>query len=365
MENTPEGISGRRKKWPDQKNAERISGAGRVKRKFLSDRVAPQNKSEFSERTPIKAMSIEPPVDTPQSSMIGSGRLFSGLSTDQIVEMVTPTSPEQYYDMWKRFNNLEKMTEKSEEKFKSEFDKWIAQPENGVDFSDKTVAKVKEVFKAVIDESPKFVSAIQKFGFPIIVAKTPEAEQAIVKQFSGAQDSEKQENNDVAVVSDAFTTSIAILPSAIESLYEDGQNLEVSSLISRTSMPKMGDPLIDPSVNGQVRHEWSHYLISSTLNNSERISASSKMKDKNYAKLFAIAEKYMSDSTMMPLLDKEFSETKTSPRTITRYAHSNMFEMFAEGINAYLHPDTNFERFVINSVLRKDIESALSEDEKK
>jgi hypothetical protein len=125
-------------------------------------------------------------------------------------------------------------------------------------------------------------------------------------------------------------------------------------------MPKMGDPLVDPSINGQVRHEWSHYLVSSTLNNSERISSVSKMKNKNSARLFTIAEKYISDSTMMPLLDKEFSETKDAPRTITRYAHSNMFEMFAEGISAYLHPDTTLERFVMNSVLRKDIEDALA-----
>ena len=363
MENTPEGNSGRRNKWPDQKNSERIAGAGRVKRKFLSDRVAPKNKSEFSERTPIKALPVEETLELPKMPVPDPKRLFSEMPTEQIVEMVTPASAEQYYEMWKRFNNLENMTDKSEKKFKSEFDKWIAKPENAVDFSDKTVARVKEIFKKVIDESPKFVSAIQKFGFPIIVAKTENAEKEIVKQMSGAKDEEARENSEVAIVSDAFTTSIAILPSAIKSLYPDGEMLEESSLISRASMPKMGEPLIDSSVNGQVRHEWSHYLISSTLNNSERLSATSRMKDRNNARLFGIAEKYMSDSTMMPLLDKEFSETKTMPRTITRYAHSNMFEMFAEGINAYLHPDTNFERFVINSVLRKDIQSALGEDE--
>jgi hypothetical protein len=121
----------------------------------------------------------------------------------------------------------------------------------------------------------------------------------------------------------------------------------------------MGDPVMDSSINGQIRHEWSHHFIADALNDSERVKRQKNLKDKNNAALFRIAEKYMSDSTMMANLDKEFSETPNTPRAITRYAHSSMFEMFAEGMTAYLHPDTSFERFVINAELRKDIETAL------
>jgi hypothetical protein len=360
MENTPEGTAGRRKSWPDNKNSDRISGAGKVKRKFLSQKLISQNKAEPSERIPLKELKedkVQPP------SVSGDiRRPFMGKSNQEIVDMITPSSGEQYYDMWKKFNKLEILGEKADKKFKSEFDKWYEKPENKIDFSEQTVSRIKEIVKSSLDESPRFSSAVRNFGFPIIVAKTEEAENSVVTQVSGNKEGiQEQEEDGVSVVSDAFTTSIAILPSAIKSVYKNGNAADMTKLTSRISMPKMGDGLIDQTINGQIRHEWSHYLIASALNNSERLSSGSKMKDKNYAKLFSIAEKYMSDSTMMGMLDKEFSETPNTPRMVTRYAHSNMFEMFAEGMSAYLHPDTTLERFVMNASLRKDIEDALGD----
>lgn len=292
--------------------------------------------------------------DTPEESLKSSGTDIQG-----IIDMVTPTSTEQYYEIWKKVNRLDSMGEKAEQKFKTEFDKWAALPENGVDFSEKTVSRIKDIVKSAIEESPKFKWAVKTFGFPIIVAKTDSAERAIISQREGTTEDQSDNSGNMGVVSDAFLTSISFMPSAINSIYANGDTPDSTSVASRSSLPKMGDPIMDPTINGQIRHEWSHHFMVDALNDSERVKRENNLKDKNKAALFKIAEKYMSDSTMMPSLDKEFSETAKTPRTITRYAHSSMFEMFAEGMSAYLHPDTAFERFVMNATLREDIETAL------
>jgi hypothetical protein len=227
-------------------------------------------------------------------------------------------------------------------------------PENKVDFSEQTLSRIKKIVKSAINESPKFKWAVESFGFPIIVAKTEDAEKAAVEKLS------KEENeNSIALISDAFLRNISFLPSAISETFEESESPDVTKTSSRSSLPKMGDALVDPTLNGQIRHEWSHHFLSDALNDSERLNRNNNLRQKNKAQLFSIAEKYSSDSTMMNLLDKEFSETGETPRTITMYSHVNMFEMFAEGMSAYLHPDTTFERFVMNATLREDVESAL------
>lgn len=362
MENTSEDGASRRKPWPSQEGLREAAGSGPVKRKYLSDRVAGPNRIEKPHRTEIKALSekmedayirdMEDRIpDEPFSS--------SGTDIQSIIDMATPTSPEQYFEIWKKSNRIDSMGEESESKFKTEFDKWVSLPENSIDFSEKTVSRIKDIVKSAIEESPKFKWAVKKYGFPIIVAKTDSAERATISKIDGKQEDPSRNTGNVGVVSDAFLTSISFMPSVINSIYTDGDTPDSTAMTSRASVPKMGDPVMDPSINGQIRHEWSHHLIADALNDSERVKRQNNLKDKNNAALFRIAEKYMSDSTMMTNLDKEFSETPNSPRTITRYAHSSMFEMFAEGMSAYLHPDTAFERFVMNAELRKDIETAL------
>jgi hypothetical protein len=362
MENTSEEGAPRRKPWPSQDGIREAAGSGPVKRKYLSDRVAGPNKLEKPERIAIKALS-EKMEDAYIRNMDDEepGETFSSSEMDvqKIVDMVTPASKEQYYEIWKKTNRLSSMNEKSQEKFKTEFDKWIAMPENSIDFSEKTVSRIKNIVKSAIEESPKFKWAVKTFGFPIVVAKTDTAERAIVSQREGKQEDGSEQSGNIGVVSDAFLKSISFMPSAINSIYANGDAPDNTAMTSRSSLPKMGDAIMDPTINGQIRHEWSHHFIADALNDSERVDRVKTLKDKNNAALFKIAEKYMSDSTMMANLEKEFSETADMPRTITRYAHANMFEMFAEGMSAYLHPDTSFERFVMNATLRKDIETAL------
>ena len=362
MENTSEDGAPRRKQWPNQNGIREAANSQPVRRKYLSDRIAAPNKIEKPQRIEIKALS-EKIEDAYLRNMEDSAPEESfknpGIDIQSIVDMVTPTSAEQYYETWKKINRLDSMGEKAEEKFKTEFDKWAALPENGIDFSEKTVSRIKDIVKSAIEESPKFKWAVQTFGFPIIVAKTDSAERAIISQREGKTEDQSESMGNTGVVSDAFVTSISFMPSVIKSIYADGDTPDRTSLTSRSSLPKMGDAVMDPTINGQIRHEWSHHFMVDALNDSERVKRKNSLKDKNKAALFRIAEKYMSDSTMMANLDKEFSETAKTPRTITRYAHSNMFEMFAEGMSAYLHPDTAFERFVMNAELRKDIETAL------
>jgi len=354
MENTSEESSPRRKPWPSQDGLREAAGSGAVKRKYLSDRVAGPNKLEKPERIAIKALSEKMEETAPEPNFPSSE-----IDVQKIVDTFTPSSEEEYFEIWKKTNRIGSMNEKSQDKFKTEFDKWISMPENSIDFSEKTVSRIKEIVKSAIEESPKFKWAVKTFGFPIIVAKTDSAERAIVSQREGKQEEGSEQGLATGVVSDAFLKSISFMPSAIKAIYADGETPDSMAMTSRSSLPKMGDAVMDPTINGQIRHEWSHHFIADALNDSERVDRIKNLKNKKNAALFRIAEKYMSDATMMQNLDKEFSETGDTPRTITRYAHSNMFEMFAEGMSAYLHPDTSFERFVMNATLRKDIEEAL------
>ena len=356
MENTSEDGASRRKPWPSENGIREIAGSGLVKRKYLSDRFAKTDRIE------IKALSEKMEDAYVRSREDGfSEKPLQASETDvqSIVDVATPESKEQYFEIWKKTNRIDSMSEESEGKFKTEFDKWISLPENNIDFSEKTISRIKNIVKSAIEESPKFKWAVKKYGFPIIAAKTDSAERATISKMNGKQEDPSQNTGNVGVVSDAFLTSILFMPSAINSIYANGDTPDSTAMISRGSVPKMGDPVMDASINGQIRHEWSHHFITEALNDSERVERQNNLKNKNNAALFRIAEKYMSDSTMMANLDKEFSETPNTPRTITRYAHSSMFEMFAEGMTAYLHPDTSFERFVMNAELRKDIETAL------
>ena len=362
MDNTPEDGTSRRKPWPEQKGIREVKGSAPTKRKYLSDRFAGTDRIEKAQRTEIKALSEKMEdayIRDIENKIPNEPFSSSEMDVQSIIDMATPESKEQYFEIWKKTNRIDSMSEESESKFKTEFDKWISLPENSIDFSEKTVSRIKDIVKSAIEESPKFKWAVKKYGFPIIVAKTDSAERATMSKIDGKQEDPSQNTGNVGVVSDAFLTSISFMPSVINSIYANGDTPDSTVMSSRASVPKMGDPVMDPSINGQIRHEWSHHLIAEALNDSERVTRQNSLKDKNNAALFRIAEKYMSDSTMMANLDKEFSETPNTPRTITRYAHSSMFEMFAEGMSAYLHPDTAFERFVMNAELRKDIEAAL------
>lgn len=343
MENTPEEGTRRRSSWPDQQSMTRSSGSEPTNRKYISDKfkakeITASFKNIKSKELPIEENKKE---DKTIEEMVGS---------------LTPSSNDEFYALWKKANRLESAGEQSDKKFKTEFDKWIAKPENKLDFSTAAISKIKTIVTSAINESPKFKWAVKEYGFPIIAIKTESAErESLVKRDGENGDSEKSDNP-VGLISDPFLGCVSFLPSAIDSLYGSADSLESNS---RTSTPKLGDPIVDPTINGQIRHEWSHYLITNSLNDSERNDRGNSLKDKNKAELLRIAEKYSSDSTLMAMLDREFSETKNTPRMITRYAHSNMFEMFAEGMSAYMHPDTTLERFVMNAVLREDIESAL------
>ena len=359
MENTSEDGAARRKPWPSQKGIREVAGSKPSKRRYLSDRVSGLNKLEKPQRTEIKALSEKMEdayVRNIEEEIPDEPFKPSRANIQSIVDMATPESEEQYFEIWKKTNRLDSISEKSEKKFKTEFDKWIALPENSIDFSEKTVSRIKDIVKSAIEESPKFEWAVKTFGLPIIVAKTDSAERAIMSKMN-VEEGDQPES--IGVVSDAFLTSMSFMPSVINSIYANGDTPDATAMKSRSALPKMGDPVMDASINGQIRHEWSHHFIVDALNDSERVKRKNNLKDKKNAALFKIAEKYMSDSTMMANLDKEFSETPNTPRTITRYAHSSMFEMFAEGMSAYLHPDTAFERFVMNAELRKDIETAL------
>lgn len=340
MENTPEEGSARRMPWPALQGIREKSGNSGIKRQYVSEKF--NKKEKLTERISIKVLS-----DSKTNEMTNS-------SVDKMIDSMTPSSDEEYYEIWKKTNRLDTVGEKAEKKFKTEFDKWVSMPENKVDFSEQTLSRIKKIVKSAINESPKFKWAVESFGFPIIVAKTEDAEKAAVEKLS------KEENeNSIALISDAFLRNISFLPSAISETFEESESPDVTKTSSRSSLPKMGDALVDPTLNGQIRHEWSHHFLSDALNDSERLNRNNNLRQKNKAQLFSIAEKYSSDSTMMNLLDKEFSETGETPRTITMYSHVNMFEMFAEGMSAYLHPDTTFERFVMNATLREDVESAL------
>lgn len=339
MENASQDNSSRRMPWPNLEGVREKSKNNETKREYVSEKF--NNEKKLKERISIKALPVE-------------DELSEISSTKKMIELMTPNSIEEYYEVWKKTNRLEQINEKSEKKFKTEFDKWISMPENKVDFSETILSKIKDVVASAIDESPKFKWAVETFGFPIIVAKTEDAEKATLEKIG------KEENsNNIALISDAFLKSVSFLPSVINSTFENEEFPDTTKSSSRSTLPKMGESLVDPTVNGQIRHEWSHHFLSEALNDSERVNRLNNLKEKDKSELFRIAEKYSSDSTMMESLNKEFSETGTTPRTITRYSHVNMFEMFAEGMTAYLHPDTTFERFVMNATLREDIESAL------
>jgi len=360
MENKPENVSPRRKQWPNRNIVREVSGDGPVKRKYLSNKFENKEKLEKPIRMEIKGIAKEQALaEMGQQDEVQSVPTKPDMASqvEEMVNSITPKSEDEFFAIWSKNNRLDSMGQNFEEKFRTEFDKWISQPENKIDFSEKTVSRIKEIVSSAINESARFKQAVQKFGFPIIVAKTESAERASLTKMGDPEATESE----IGVTSDAFTTSMCFMPSVINSIYDNGDKPDTTLTSSRSTTPKMGDPLIDPTINGQIRHEWSHYLIADALNDSERVNRNNNLKSKPGIKLFNIAEKYMSDSTMMQLLDKEFSETANTPRTITRYAHANMFEMFAEGMSAYLHPDTSFERFVMNAALRKDIKDALGE----
>jgi hypothetical protein len=334
--------------------ARTVFGFGHKNGKRMSGRFLGDGTEKLSQRIEIKALTKNRMLEESETEQ-ATQTVDAQTKRKGVAEMI-PTSMDELYEMWSSKNKIKDIGGNSQEKFKSEFDKWASEPQNKFDFSEKTVSRIREIIESAVNESPRFSAAVEKFGMPIILAKTESAERASLAKLGD----EDEEDKEVKVISDTFLTSINFMPSAINEIYGDSDVADKTALLSRSTNPSMGDAMIDQTINGQIRHEWSHHLLLDALANSERIAGIKSLSKKDIASLTRIAEKYVSDSTLMPMLDKEFSDTPKMPRTITRYAHANMFEMFAEGMNAYLHPDTTFERFVMNAVLRKDVQEALN-----
>jgi hypothetical protein len=337
-----------------------------------------ESKSDSDFATETKAQKLDE-KSQPSKKLISYGQEISdgelltarkrnwlkGLSSEQIANLVVPSSRDQHFSMWLDMAVGTDVEPEIEKRYKTEFERWAERESGSADFSESSLSELRNVIIESIDGSPLFKWAVEQYGFPVVTMRTKENDEKmlstgltgeLVEAISKGEESSNKKGYPVAI-SNPFGLEVSFSPRAILEKEAYGENGTLS-VLPKTS-PIDGEKQIDKSISGYIRHEWGHFLHRSLLNDIEMARTSWVRNKTHYNNVVDITEKYNSIKNMMDVALKPFGETLNMPRSNSMYSHMNMAEMFAEGISAYLHPDEDVRVNSLNILLSDDIEKVL------
>jgi len=311
---------------------------------------------------------------------------LKGLSSEQISELIVPSSQEEHYRMW--VDDIAPgayETPSINEAFRKYYDEMMAgNPWDEVDYSPDNVQASRDAVKALLDSSPAVKWAFENHGAPsigVMSAKGIETYEAIpsVSQKLTALQNERflAKKPFVRARLSPGTNLLIFNKRALIDREGSIPGEETPLLWSDAHMPLITDAHIDKSITGTIVHEWGHWLVFRAVKDTEQIKrnrtnffGSGDLNDDNYIKALALSEYYSKtekNNGLMDLWNKKvpIEDSREVPRVLTSYGHVNEAETFAEGVVAYFHPNPEVRKNAINEKLRNDIETFLGDGDGK
>lgn len=258
---------------------------------------------------------------------------LSGLSSEQIANLVSPDSRNGIFDMWVATNFPTSSGNEHSSKLREFFDSIAGKYGNLLSSVDYAAGKEELIY--ALESSASFKWLVENFGSPSFVG------------FS--------QKGGPAAVYDASFNFIAI------NMSED--------VIKRTDNSyalKKDSDVIDNSTNSSIIHEWAHWLQNMCIRDTEFLgNQTSRIKNffsgagsRKYLKALSIAEKY--DELRKSEFHGDESRSASSGPAINSYfGHVNGKEMLSEAVVAYTHPNTSISFLAMNDELRADVEAFL------
>jgi hypothetical protein len=116
-------------------------------------------------------------------------------------------------------------------------------------------------------------------------------------------------------------------------------------------------------------HEWAHWLHDMALRDSELVGSRTESNNNfygsssksSYNKALMLADEYLVKGDLVDYFnpDGDLTLNPEVPQTATLFGYSNRYEVLAEGMVAYFHPNPEVRSNSINGKLRTDIETFL------
>ncbi len=237
--------------------------------------------------------------------------------------------------------------------------------------SSKNKEILREAIKNALTKSPAFLQAVQKFGFPPIYISDSEKINIPGQNTDRWVGAFNPNVPHIAITTFGVDEVISRYPGPIEELgignfYDSGYDLTQLRLES------------------QIMHEWGHYLLFSfdildtKFSTPRRKKIRSVVGDEATKQNMEIAKKYSAaNPEAQDILDqwdppdeffqgdgidevsKQWMDSQPFPFAISKYSHSSISELGAEGVAFAFHPNKEIRTDGINQTLRNDIEALL------
>lgn len=240
-----------------------------------------------------------------------------------------------------------------------------------MDEESKNKEILRQAVKNALTKSPAFLQAVQKFGFPPIYVSDSERINIPGENTSRWVGAFNPNVPHIAITTFGIDEVVSRYPGPIEELgignfYDSGYDLTQLRLES------------------QIMHEWGHYLLFSfdildtKFSTPRRKKITSVVGDEATKRNMEIAKKYsIANPEAQDILEqwdppeeffqgdgidevsKQWMDSQSFPFAISKYSHSSISELGAEGVAFALHPNEEIRKDAINQVLKNDIEAIL------
>jgi DNA polymerase III epsilon subunit-like protein len=244
-----------------------------------------------------------------------------------------------------------------------------------LDESSKNREILREGIKNALIKSPAFLQAVQKFGFPPIYVSD-----------SGKINIPGRNTDRWIGAFNPSVPHIAITTFGIDEVITRGGK-SISGPVEELGIGDFFNNSYDLTqlhLESQIMHEWGHYLLflfdvlDTEFATPRRKKIRSVVGDEATKQNMEIAKKYSAaNPEAQNILDqwdppdefyegdgidevsKEWMDSQSFPFAISRYSHSLISELGAEGVAFALHPNKEIRTDGINQTLRNDIEALL------
>lgn len=255
------------------------------------------------------------------------------LSSQQIANIVFPSSENELFEQWLAINFSNVDNDEQKKSLRAFFDSVVAK--YGKILGEIQYGSGVEELVYALDSSPGFRWCVGQFGCP---------------SFAGFSD-----KGGPAALYDPSFNIIAI--NTNESV--------VSRSDEKYTTPKDAD-VVDYSTNSSIIHEWGHWLHNMAIRDTEFLgSPNSRIRNffgetgtKQYRDALSIADKY-EEMGKTEFLGTDLNAKSGTPAVASYFGHINGKEMLPEAISAYLHPNTSISFSSLSDTLRADVEKFL------